>query len=50
MEVATKNSESRLGVQLGVVIGSRECGRKRESRMGVTSVVANASREWESLV
>ena len=37
-----------MGARSGVANGSRECGHERKSRMGVASVVANASREWES--
>ena len=44
MEVATKNSESRLGARSGVANESHECGRERESRMGV----AKWGREYES--
>ena len=47
MEVTTKNSELRLGARSGVVNESHGCGRERESRMGVASVVANVSRENE---
>ena len=50
MEVATKNSESRLWARSGVMNVSLEWSRERESLMGVAGGVANVSRKRESRV